>query len=370
MVKPLSGFTVGITGHRRWEEQAEMLRRRGATVVHGPTMVTKLLGDSDLTYRATVDLLAAPIDRLVLTTGIGVRSWFAAAESWGLDDGLRLALASATTCARGPKATNAGRDVGVRVAWSTPTATNRELVGRLATEGVAGQRVAVVRDGGGPTLAATLRSLGADVIDVPVYTWHLPADLEPARRLLDAAAAGRLDAVTFTCAVAVRHAFEIVDDPRALAAALNSRVLAVAVGPVAAEALRSFDVRRIVEPQRARLGSMLHALSLGLERTHRTIRLGEHTATWQGSVVVRTDGGEVELTTGERRVLETLVERAPVVVPKSALVDDGADEHAAEVAVARLRAKLGPLGDGIVSVRRRGYTSSIEVEVVADDVAS
>jgi hypothetical protein len=41
----LRGFTVGITGDRRWQEQAEMLSRRGARVVHGPTMSTSLLGD-------------------------------------------------------------------------------------------------------------------------------------------------------------------------------------------------------------------------------------------------------------------------------------------------------------------------------------
>jgi len=42
-------------------------------------------------------------------------------------------------------------------------------------------------------------------------------------------------------------------------------------------------------------------------------------------------------------------------VPKSDLVEDGADGHAAETAVARLRSKLGPLGDGIWAVPRRGY---------------
>ena len=38
--RPLAGYTIGITGHRRWEEQAEMLSRRGARVLHGPTMTT------------------------------------------------------------------------------------------------------------------------------------------------------------------------------------------------------------------------------------------------------------------------------------------------------------------------------------------
>ena len=53
--------------------------------------------------------------------------------------------------------------------------------------------------------------------------------------------------------------------------------------------------------------------------------------------------------------------RAPTVVPKAALVEHGADDHAAEAAVARLRAKLGPLGGGIRTVRRRGYACTLAV---------
>ena len=36
----LEGFTVGITADRRWEEQAALLERRGARVVHGPAIRT------------------------------------------------------------------------------------------------------------------------------------------------------------------------------------------------------------------------------------------------------------------------------------------------------------------------------------------
>ena len=54
------------------------------------------------------------------------------------------------------------------------------------------------------------------------------------------------------------------------------------------------------------------------------------------------------------------------MVPKSALVDTGADEHAAEVAVARLRLKLGPLGGGIRTVPRRGYACDLESSPVTE----
>jgi uroporphyrinogen-III synthase len=359
--RPLAGYAVGITGHRRWEEQAEMLTRRGARVLHGPTMSTALLDDLDATIDATRRVLAAPVDVVVFSTGIGVRSWFAAAESVGIDDDLRLALREAEVVVRGPKAQSAARAAGLDVSWMAPTEVNAEVLAKLTADGIGGRRVVVQRDGGNPLFADAVAALGpGELVDVPVYRWSLPDDPGPARRLLDAAADRQLDAVTFTCAVAVHHAFEIVADTSALVAAFESDVLAVAVGPVTAEALRDRGVGRLLEPARARLGSMVHALAGCLEDRSTVLRHGPREVRWQGLALLADDGAETELTRGEARLLSTLVRRAPTVVPKAALVEPGSDDHAAEAAVARLRAKLGPLGAGIRTVRRRGYACDLE----------
>ena len=205
---PLTGFTVGVTGHRRWEEQAEMLSRRGARVVHGATMATSLLGDLDETLDATHRVLAEPVDTVVLTTGIGTRSWFAAAESAGLDDALRRHITRARIVARGPKALHAARAEGLEVEWAAPGETNDEVVANLVADGLGGRRLVVQRDGGEPVVARALEAAGAEVvIDVPIYRWHLPADHGPALRLLEAATRNQLDAVTFTSAHAVHNAF-------------------------------------------------------------------------------------------------------------------------------------------------------------------
>jgi uroporphyrinogen-III synthase len=361
----LTGFTVGITGHRRWEEQAEMLGRRGAQVVHGPVMRTSLLHDTDETVRATEQVLAAPVDYVVLTTAVGTRSWFAAADSAGLDVELVAACQRAKVLARGPKARSAAIGVGLDVHWQAPGETSAELLARLAALGVAGARVAVQRDGGEPVLADAVRALGAEVVDVPIYRWQQPDDLAPAQRLIDATIGGRLDAVTFTCAYGVGATFALADEPAALAAALDGPVRAVAVGPVTAAALRRHGVANIVEPVRARLGAMIQALVADLSGQHRILRRGGVEGRWQGAAVVHPDGSLVTLTPGEARVLDLLLERAPAVVPKAELVDEGVDEHAAEAAIGRLRAKLGPLGQGIRVVRRRGYTCEIAVEPAA-----
>ena len=94
---------------------------------------------------------------MVLTTGIGVRSWFGAAESVGMEDALRHAFDGVEVVARGPKAQSAARHVGVEVTWTAPTETNDEILARLADDGIADKRVVVQRDGGEPLFAAARR---------------------------------------------------------------------------------------------------------------------------------------------------------------------------------------------------------------------
>jgi len=93
----LGGFTVGITADRRADEQAELLERRGAKVVHGPTIRTLPLADDDSLRATTLAVIERPPDVVVLTTGIGTRSWFAAAESRGLGDQLLESLLTRLT---------------------------------------------------------------------------------------------------------------------------------------------------------------------------------------------------------------------------------------------------------------------------------
>ncbi len=243
-----------------------MFSRRGARVVHGPTMTTALLDDVDATIAATRDVLAAPVDVVVLTTGIGVRSWFAAAASSGIEDELATRSARAVVVARGPKAQSAARAAGLDVAWTAPTETNGEVLARLTADGDrrAARRGAARRWG-----AAVRRRSRRARAARDGRRAGLP--LEPARRpgAGDPAARGgrRPPARCRHVHLLVRGPQRVRagHDPAALAAAFDEDVLAVAVGPVTAEALRDLGVPRVVEPARARLGSMVHALAGCLE---------------------------------------------------------------------------------------------------------
>lgn len=264
----LAGVTVGITADRRWDEQAALFERRGATVVHAPTMRTLPLG-SDAPLRAATDALVAhPPDVLLANTGLGMRSWFDAAESWGLSAVLREALGGARIVARGPKASAAVRTAGLDVDARAASERLAETVD-LALERVRpGDRVAVQLDGGGATPELDrIRAAGAEVVTIPVYEWKLPGDRRPARGLIDRLLAGHVHAVTFTTGTAARNLLAIaVDDDLdgALRARLNDGSVVVGcVGPVCADGAvaAGLDRESLVVPDAFRLGPLVRAVA-------------------------------------------------------------------------------------------------------------
>ncbi|MBW3556690.1 MAG: uroporphyrinogen-III synthase [Actinobacteria bacterium] len=361
--RPLEGFVVGITADRRAAEQAEMLTRRGARVVHGPTVRVLPLGPEDGLRAATQSLLEHPPDVVLASTGLGVRTWVAAAASWGLEGRLLQSLGSARLLARGPKAAGAFVTAGLEVAWQAPSERFSDLIDHLLATEVAGIRVAVQLDGGlAPEPARQLRAAGCEVVEVPVYRWTLPEDEHRVRRLVEQASAGHLDAVTFTSAPAVTNLLTFAESWGAAAElrrAFEERVRAVCVGPVCREVALKAGFRGAIAPDRARLGSMLATLTSALAGERRDYSIAGHRVAVQGSRLV-INGKAASMTNREREVLEVLVGRAGAVVTKRHLLIEvwgtaQADPHALEVAVARLRRRLGPAAAGLQTVIRRGY---------------
>lgn len=263
---PLDGRRIGITADRRWIEQADLFRRRGAEVVHGPTMVSVDLSGEEGLRQATLALVERPPDHVVVTTGTGLGLWLEAAAGWGVDQALRQALASSAIAARGAKAASAVRRAGLEVAWRAPRETMEEVVAHLE-EAAGGTRPRIALqlfDPGDHASTRALRALAGELVEVPVYRWRLPDDLGPARRLVDATIEGRLDAVTFTSQPAVRQLVDIAAGgglDGALVAALNDRVLAACVGPVCAEAAREVGIEDPLWPDPPRLPAMVRQVT-------------------------------------------------------------------------------------------------------------
>ena len=91
---PLDGWRVGVTADRRSETQSDLLIRRGAKVLHGCTMRTLDLTDSDQLAKVSKALIAEPPETLVLQTGMGTTMWLEAMDKVGIGSDLRAVLTS------------------------------------------------------------------------------------------------------------------------------------------------------------------------------------------------------------------------------------------------------------------------------------
>ncbi|MDQ1391540.1 MAG: uroporphyrinogen-III synthase [Acidimicrobiaceae bacterium] len=362
-LRPLDGFVVGITADRRWEEQAELLSRRGATIVHGPTITTLYLASDDNLRQATRTLIDHPPDYLVATTGIGMRAWLDTATTWGLADELTAALSRARIVARGPKAAAALQIGGLAVWQRSPTEQMQALIDILLAEPLQGRRVAVQEYGmESPELVEVLSLAGATVVTVPVYRWRVPADLEPARRLVKAACSGQLDAITFTSAPAVHNLFAMAETPEdgdELRKVLNGPVTAACVGPVCAEGARQEGVDDPLTPSVGRLGLLVRALGDHLSQRRRVYCLGGHELVVQGAAI-ELDGAVDQLAPKERAILDLLVRKPGAVVGRETLLTrvwgcPDTDPHLLEVTIGRLRRRLGPAGGALQAIAGRGY---------------
>ena len=360
---PLAGYTVAVTAARRSEELAALLDRRGARVVVAPAIRIVPLSDDAELVAATREVLRAPVDLVVATTGVGFRGWLEAADAWDLP--LVEHLTHARVLARGPKARGAIRGGGLVDAWSPESESSAEVLSHLLSgaEGpLQGRRIAVQLHGDPlPDLVTGLEAAGAEVLKVPVYRWVLPEDTAPLRRLVHTIAARAVDAVTFTSAPAAASMLQVAEQEGVLAgvlAAFTDGVLAVAVGVVTAGPLQAAGITT-VQPERARLGALAREVVTRLPERDPVLAVGGHTLQVRGHAVVL-DGRLVELAPAPMTVLRSLARRPGAVVSRPdllATVSGGSDAHAVEMAVTRLRAALGaPVVETVV---KRGYRLAV-----------
>ncbi|MFI6101342.1 uroporphyrinogen-III synthase [Lentzea sp. NPDC051213] len=360
MTGPLAGFTIGVTAARRADEFIAMLERKGASVIHGPALRIVPLPDDAELHQATLGLVASPVDVVVATTAIGFRGWFEAAEGWGLASRLHRALSGAVVLPRGPKAKGAVRAAGLVEAWSPSSESNAELLQYLLRMGVSGKRVAIQLHGEPlPDFVNTLVAAGAEVVEIPVYRWMPPADPAPLARLVESVLAGQVDALTFTSAPA---AVSVLRTPRytELVEALRRNVLVVGVGAITAGPLVAAGIP-VVQPARARIGSMVRELALELPARATRLRISSRDMEMRAQAVV-IDGELRPVAPAPMAVLRTLVAARGRVVSRQdllAALPSGGEEHAVETAIGRLRTALGS-PQMVCTVVKRGYRLDME----------
>lgn len=363
-VLPLAGFVIGITAARRADELGALFVRKGATVRYGPAIRIVPLADDTELRAATRRLLEDRVDAVVATTGIGFRGWVEAAEGWGLGEDLLDRLGNSSLLARGPKARGAIRAAGLSEDYSPASESNAEVLRHLLESGVDGQRIAVQLHGEPlPYFVDSLRSAGADVIEVPVYRWVGPADPGPLDRLLDGVLDGSVDALPFTSAPAVASMLAVAKRTGRLPGivrALEKRVVAACVGPITAAPLAALGIPT-VQPARSRIGALARTVSDALESRSPRLIAGGRSIELRGQAAL-VDGQWCDIAPAPMAVLRALAESPGRVFSRRELVSalpDGGEEHAVETAIGRLRSSLGS-PKLVQTVVKRGYRLAVD----------
>lgn len=358
----LAGARIVVTAQRRAEELGAALERRGAAVVHAPTLgVGTTVDEAGLIERSTA-LIAHPPQVVVVTTGIGFRSWVDVAETGGLAEQLIAALGSCRLIARGPKARGALQAVGLVADWVAESETSAEIAEFLLAEGVDGVRVAVQHHGAGDdALDRALAAGGAAVTALEVYRWGPMPDPAAVRASVEQVRAGSVDAVLFTSAPGAVAWLGVVDElearTRIAELCRDGRLLLAAVGPVTAEPLGAAGLP-VTQPDRSRMGALVRHVILQLGDQHDAVR------TVGGDLRLRAaaatlDHVQLPLSPSGLALLRRLSAAPGEVVPPADLLrvlpGGSGDVHAVEVAVARLRENAGRR-DLVRTVVKRGYT--------------
>ncbi len=358
-IELLTGFRVGVTSDRRSQDLISALERRGAEVLHAPALKIAPHDQDTILVAETRALIEARPEVVLITTGYGMRRWLEVADTVGLGARLTEVLEDALILARGPKSVGAIRAAGLEEEAASASDTTASLIDAVHQAGLTGRRVAIQLHGYTDEIQlARLRDLSARVWTVTPYRWVPPAAPDRLTRLIEATCTRHLDAVTFTSApgaeatVAVAREIGLLDE---FVAALETDVLAVAVGPVTAGPLRDAGAT-VLAPDRHRLGALIRLVSEELaEHRVRRLRCGAAELELRGGAVL-VDGRLITLSPNAFALLRTLAGTEGVArrADLQRCLPDGTDEHALDVAISRLRRSLGVPGL-VKTVVKRGY---------------
>ncbi|WP_241988568.1 uroporphyrinogen-III synthase [Cryobacterium sp. TMT1-3] len=361
----LEGFRIGVTSDRRSSDLIDAFERRGARVVHAPTLRIAHSQQDGPLLEDTRLMIAARPDVLLATTGYGVRRWFEVAEADGIGSALTDALAETTILVRGPKARGGIRATGLNDSGMSDSETTASLVDKLLAEYPPGLVIGIQVHGATDEVQLDrLRAVHERVLVVAPYRWIAMDDTdERVYKLVEAICARQLDCVTFTSAPAVHALFTAAEGMEMypeLIAALRSEVCAAAVGPVTSAPLMAAGIAPI-QPTRFRMGALIRLVCEHLEQN-----MIERVETQNGLVqlrgsIVQVGEERVQLPPTALAIMRALMRARGAVVSREdltlALAGDS-DDHAMEVSLSRLRQTLGVPGL-VATVVKRGYRLNV-----------
>jgi len=249
----LAGKVVAVPEARQLDILANLLERRGASVLRCP-----LVGIVDSADEAAVvgwieRLIATPTDLVVFYTGEGVQRLVGFARRSAREEAFIAALRRTPKLTRGPKPKRALKALELEPEYSATEPTTAGMI--EAAKGIAAplRRVALqlYSQDQDRELAHYFEQRGAIVDAVAPYAYASKADDERVAALIGELEAGRVDAIAFTSKAQVQRLLELARK-RGLEAALRSgfeRTKIAAIGPVVAAELTGARIRVDTMPE-------------------------------------------------------------------------------------------------------------------------
>jgi len=246
---------VALPETRQLNVLAELLERRGASVVRCPMVAILDSPDADSVVGWIRRFIDDPMDLFIIYTGEGVERLLKFAARAELKDEFIAALARTRKLARGPKPGRALRRVSLKPEIVACAPTTDGVIETLNSLSLENARVGVQLYGRDPndTLMNYLTPRSGTVDCVAPYVYASEVDDVQVTDLIGRMSAGEIDAIAFTSKSQVDRLRKLARRSglgQALDTALAEMTVA-AIGPVVAEQLRGVGVRVDVMPQKA-----------------------------------------------------------------------------------------------------------------------
>ena len=246
---------VALPETRQLNVLAELLERRGASVVRCPMVAILDSPDADSVIGWIRRFIEDPMDLFIIYTGEGLERLLKFAARAELTDEFVAALARTRKLARGPKPGRALRKVKLKPEIAALAPTTDGVIETLSGLTLEGARVGVQLYGSDPndTLMNYLTPRSGTVDCVAPYVYASEVDDVQVTDLIGRMSAGEIDAIAFTSKSQVDRLRKLARRSglgQALDTAL-ARMTVAAIGPIVAEQLRGVGVRVDVMPQKA-----------------------------------------------------------------------------------------------------------------------
>ncbi|MEI8210563.1 MAG: uroporphyrinogen decarboxylase [Planctomycetota bacterium] len=275
------GLRVAALESRRRDEFSRLIERFGGNPFVSPSMrelpIDKNKEAVDFAYR----IMTGEVGVVIFLTGVGFKHFLATVEKHLDRQRLLDSLSDIVTIARGPKPVAAMREVGLQPSFRAAEPNTWREVLQLIDQRVPVSNLTVGLQEYGITnhsLIAGLEARGATVVNVRVYQWDYPEDVQPLRDNIAALCAGERDVLLLTSAHQAVNMLRMAEDlgcEKELRKALE-RIVVGSIGPTTSEMLQHLHLPIDIESNPNKMGHLVQAAA---DKSHRILKAKRFSST-------------------------------------------------------------------------------------------